>query len=67
MFISYTGTMVVKREKSREMFVPPFFFFGVGSPSTNIGEPRDANALSPANIHLQAKVGHLDHNASSPK
>lgn len=34
-------------------------FFGVDSPNKNIGEPSEANALSPGNIYLQAKVGHI--------
>ena len=54
------------RQKSKitEMFVTPNFF-GTGVPSKNIGEPSEANALSPTNIYLQGKAGHLDHYANS--
>ena len=33
----------------------------------NIGEPSEANGLSPANRYLQGKLGHLYNNVSGPK
>ena len=47
----------LQKSKITEMVGPPFF--GVDAPNKNISEPSEANALSPGNIYLQAKVGHI--------